>query len=177
SVLFLAAPVHAQRSTGKWEIEFHAGDGPVNNPTDGTASLPAAGSPFTTVVGTPSRRTSSWYFGDGTVLLNQVNAALGVTPRITPLDQVFARSLADRKLGTTYGVRVSRAISRRFGAELTVDYALGRLTMSAPALTGIEASRASFVPAWTALIASGPFAGSTVTSVSTIRDGERARTF
>ena len=176
-LLFMAVPVHAQQATGKWEVEFHAGGGPVNNPTDGTASLPAAGPPFTTVVGTPSRRTSSWYVGDGTVLLNQVNAALGITSRITPLDQVFARSLADRERGATYGVRVSGAISRRFSAELTVDYASDQVTMSAPALTGIEAARASFVPAWTALIASGPFTGTTVTSVSTIRDGEKRRTF
>src|SRR5207249_982595 len=105
---------------------------------------------------TTSRRTSSWYFGDGAVLLNQVNAALGLSPRITPLDPVLKSSLADRQQGGSFGFRVSRTLSDRFSAEFGVDYALGRLTMSAPALAGIEAARASFVPALAALIANGP---------------------
>src|SRR5439155_15657393 len=96
-VVLMAAPAHAQQASGKWEIEFHAGGGPVSNPTDATANLPVAGPPFTTVVATTSRRTPSWYFGDGAVLLNQVNAALGLSPRITPLDSVFKSSLADRQ--------------------------------------------------------------------------------
>jgi hypothetical protein len=49
--------------------------------------------------------------------------------------------------------------------------------MSAPALAGIEAARASFVPALTALIANGPFVGPTVTSVSTIQDIGGRQTF
>jgi hypothetical protein len=173
----MAVPVDAQKANGTWEVEFHAAGGPVSNPTDGTASLPAAAPPFTTVVGTTSRRTSSWYFGDGAVLLNQVNAALGVTPRITPLDPVFQGSLADRRRGASVGIRVSRGFSRRFSAEFAFDYALGRLTMSPPALAGIEAARASFAPALTALIASGPFVGSTVTSATTIHDGGGRQTF
>src|SRR5438093_9454530 len=75
--LVMVVPVHAQQATGKWEIEFHGGNGPVSSPTDGTTSLPAAGPPFTTVVGTTRRRTASWYFGDGAVLLNHVNSAVG----------------------------------------------------------------------------------------------------
>ncbi len=177
SVLSMATPGWAQETVGKWEIEFHGGGGLVNNPTDGTGNLPTAGPPFTSVVGTTSRRTSSWYFGDGAVLLNQVNAALGVAQAITPLDPVLKRSLADRRRGASFGFRVSRAISRRFSAEFTFDYAPGRLTMSPAALAGIEASRASFTSAWNALIANGPFLRSTVTSVSTIHDRDGKQTF
>src|SRR5688572_3578875 len=68
-----AAPASAQNAP-KWEIEFHAGGLVTNNPTDGTTALPPAGAAFTTAGARPSRRVSSWYFGDGAALLNEVLA-------------------------------------------------------------------------------------------------------
>jgi hypothetical protein len=171
----MAAPVEAQ-TTRKWEVEFHVGGGLVSTPPDGTASLPAVGPLFTTVVGTTSRQISSWYFGDGALLLNQVSAALGLVPRITPLDPLFQSSLSEGQPGVSFGFRLSRALNRRFGAEFTLDYGRGPLALRPSALAGIEATRASYVPAFTALVGSGPFVGPTVTSVSTIHEKEGSQT-
>src|SRR5262245_9113904 len=61
-VLAIAVPADAQsRLTRKWEVEFHVGGSFVSSDPDGAGNLPAAGPPFTTVVGTTSRQTSSWY--------------------------------------------------------------------------------------------------------------------
>src|SRR5213593_4752238 len=82
-VACLTAPAMAQTKPDKWEVEVHGGGAQAINSTDGTGALPGPGATFTTFFGFPSRRESSWYFGDGTVLLNQVSAVLGVGPRIT----------------------------------------------------------------------------------------------
>ena len=166
SVLMIALPAGAQ-TTRKWEFEFHAGGGTVSTLPDGTSSLPAAGSPFTTIVGTTSRRIPSFYFGDGARLLNQVNAALGLALTITPLDPLLQSSLSERERGAIFGFRLSRAITRRYGVEFSVDYGRSPLVLRQSVLDGIEVTRASYVPAFAALISTGPFVGPTVTSVST----------
>jgi hypothetical protein len=173
----MAVPADAQ-TTGGWEVEFHVGGGPVSDLPDGAASLPAAGPPFTTVVGTTSRRTSSYYFGDGALLLNQVNAALGLVPTITPLDPLFQGPLFERRRGASFGLRLSRALTGRFGVEFSLDYGHGTLALPRSVLAGIEATRASYTPAFSALIGSGPFVAPTVTSVSTIheKDGRQILT-
>src|SRR5262249_44265457 len=177
-VLAAAAPVAAQ-SQSKWQLEFSAGGGPSSTPHDISSGLPGAGPPFTTVVGTPSRRIPSWYLGDGALLVNQVNGALGVSQRIAPLDPVFQTAFADRHQGAMFGIRVSRTISRgyrlpdapaaRYSAAFAVDYGRGRFEVNGPAIAAIEAARASFAPALSALIATGPFTAPSVTSTSAIR--------
>jgi len=165
----IAVPAAAQ-SRAKWQLEFAVGGGPSSTSPTTTSDLPGAGSAFTTVVDTPSRRIPSWYFGDGAQLVNQVNGALGVASRITPLDPVFQRTFADRRQGAMFGIRLSRAITRRFAAQFAVDYGLGRLQVSGPAVAAVEAARVSFVPALSALIATGPFTAPSVTSTSTIHE-------
>jgi hypothetical protein len=169
SVLLTPAPADAQPR--RWEIEFHVGDGPVSDlPDDGSVSLPPAGPPFTTVVGTPSRRASSFYFGDGALLLNQVNAALGLVPAIVPLDPLLQGFLFERERGASLGFRLSRAITGRFGVEFSLDYERGRLSLPPSVVTGVEATRASFVPVLGALIGTGPFEAPTVTSSSSLEE-------
>jgi hypothetical protein len=171
----MPVPAAAQRPRN-WEIEFHVGGGPVSDlPDDGSVGLPAAGPPFTTVVGTPSRRASSFFFGDGALLVNQVNAALGLAPAIAPLDPFLQRPLFERERGATFGFRLSRAVTRRFGVEFSLDHERGTLTLPPSVVAGIEATRASFVPAVSALIGSGPFEASTVTSVSSFEEKRVSR--
>jgi hypothetical protein len=171
SVLFMAVPVDAQRPRN-WEVEFHVGGNFVGSVPDGTASLPAAGQPFTTVVGTPSRRVSSWYFGDGALLFNQANAALGLGSTISALDPLFESSLSDAQSGPSFGFRLGRAITRRFGAEFTLDYRRAPLVVRPSATAAVEAARDTYMSAFTALIASGSFVSPTVTSVSTIAEND-----
>jgi hypothetical protein len=68
----IIVPAGAQTSDGrKWDVEIHGGGSWPTNPAGGTTNLPGPGEVFTTVPGVttlsppPSRRESSWYFGDG----------------------------------------------------------------------------------------------------------------
>jgi len=171
----VVSPAAAQtKDSGKWEIEFHAGGMLPTNPTAGTVSLPGPGQAFTTVAIYPppapqvlvvgsSRRESSWYFGDGAVLFNQAASALApgamTVPfpgRIATLDPVLARSLGERRNGGSIGARVSRVLTPRLSAELSVDYSLARLQITQANSDAIEATRASFISAFNGLITSNP---------------------
>lgn len=168
----------------KWEVEFHGGGLLPANPSSGTVSLPGPGEAFITALVNPtppppSRRESSWYFGDGAVLFNDAATSLGRLPNhILALDSVLARSLGEYRRGGSFGVRVSRDITRRFGAELSVDYGLASRRITASNATAIEATRASFVPAWSGLITFNPFRVlNSVTSTATLTPGSGRQLF
>jgi hypothetical protein len=174
TLLAIAAPAAAQ---GPWEIELHGGWMQSNHPEDGTAALPAAGTAFTTATGLPSRRESSWYFGDGALLVNQMYAARGVSARITALDPLLTSAAAQRQNGASVGVRVGRHITSRYTAEFSVDYSRAELTMSDSAQAGIEASRASFLSAFSVPLPAGQVGLApvlTATSTATV-DQQRGR--
>jgi hypothetical protein len=170
----LAQPAAAQATAErKWEVEIHSGGMLPTNPTAGTVSLPGPGEVFTRPGDRTSRRESSWYFGDGTTLFNQVaaqtaedtrqvpvnpffvNPELGFSPRIASLDPALGRSLGRWKRGGSFGVRVSRALTPRRNAELSVDYSVAPLQITQANSDAIEATRASFDAAfrrWTSLL-------------------------
>jgi hypothetical protein len=165
-------------------VEFHGGGLLPANPTGGTVTLPGPGETFATAIGgptppPPSRRESSWYFGDGTLLFNQAATALGQLPmHILPLDIVLARSLGEYRRGGSLGMRVSRALNARLTAELTVEYGLAPLRITAANVSAIEATRASFEPAWRGLITFNPFRVlNSVTSTATLADGSLRQLF
>jgi hypothetical protein len=185
TALLVASVAAAQSTTpgGRWEVEFHGGGGFERAASDGSGALPPAGSTFLTYQGTATRRASTWYFGDGALLLNQINATFSpalVTGRVTPLDPVLQSAAAAHASGASVGVRVGRAITRRLSVEFTLDAAQGRATFSDEAVAGIEATRASFISALnerTGLLASGlgiVFINPRITSEATI-DDERGR--
>jgi hypothetical protein len=153
----LALPAHAQssgKSKAKWEVEGHFGRISSTNATDGTPSLPEQGATFTTVNGGTSRTVSSWYFGDGSLLLNQVQASDPTLPeRITQLDPVLAAPLAVRQSGIAFGARLSREINSRFSGELTLDYGQDRLGIPPGVASQIKATGASFYSTWTSFFA------------------------
>lgn len=177
-VLFGTSPSWAQTSGGgsnaarKWEVEVHGGTELVTNPRGGTGALPPTSTPFRTIgLGRSSRRVSSWYFGDGAVLLNDVNAVFRAAQSITPLDPVLQSASTERGSGGNVGFRLARRLSERFEAELNVDYGFAQLSFTDAALSGIESSRTSFTAAFSRLVATGAFTGPLVTSVSTIDEG------
>lgn len=173
-LVVLPSPAAAQTTHDrKWEIEVHGGGMLPTNPTAGTVNLPGPGEEFTRPGGRTSRRESSWYFGGGTTLFNQVasqtaedtrqvpanpffrNPELGFSPRIIALDTLLGRSLGQRERGGTFGVRVSRALTLRLSAELSVDYGMVPLQITQANSDAIEATRASFDAAfrrWTSLL-------------------------
>lgn len=181
------APAAAQTAnSGKWEIEFHGGGLVPTNPTGGTVSLPGPGQVFTTAASftapvvrvASSRRVSSWYFGDGAILFNEVASALaagGVAQfpgRISTLDPVLGRSLGERRRGGSIGARVSRVLTPRLSAELSVDYSLARIQITQANSDAIEATRASFISAFNGLITFAPNRVlNSLTSTATLESG------
>lgn len=181
-----AQPGPTAATGGRWEIEIHGGGAVESNPTGGTASQPPAGESFTTFTGRPSRRASSWYFGDGALLMNQIIASFvgsTATGRITPLDVVLNRAAATRNNDVSLGFRVARAITPRLTAEFNLDAPSGPLKLTDELIAGVEASRASFIPTWderTGLISTGGgfvFTNPSVSSASTITDEQGRRIF
>ena len=82
----IALPVTAR---AQWEVACHGGAIFNAHASEGGIALPAAGAPFTTIAGAPSRHVASWFFGDGAALLNAVSPArFNVT--ITPLQDTEA---------------------------------------------------------------------------------------
>jgi hypothetical protein len=185
ALVIAAPPAGAQPGeAAKWEVEIHGGRVWPTNPGGGTMSLPPPGEVFitdtrVTVPAPTSRRESSWYFGDGAVLFNQAVAALGMLPgRIAALDPVLGRPLATRKPGGSIGVSLSRALTPRLGAELSVDYSRVRLYIAKPNSDAIEATRASFVPAFEGMIRFNPNRVlNSVTSAAAFDDGNTYQLF
>jgi hypothetical protein len=161
--LLLAPATVLAQGTG-WEIEVHAGGALTDAPSSGTTTIPAPGAPFTTVTELPIRRVSSWFLGDGSVLLNDALVEFGSSGTITALDPVFDNALAERQDGGSVGFRVSREITPRFSAEFNLDFASAPLEITAPAVAAIQATRASFESAFEALFDTGPFADVAVSS-------------
>jgi hypothetical protein len=113
---------------------------------------------------------SSWYFGDGASLLNQATLSIRTTGHITPLDPVLESPFVRRASGGDVGLRVERVLTGRLAAEFTFDYGLGTLALTGASVAGLEASRASFVPAWNAVLTLPSRGTQTVSSVTTISD-------
>jgi hypothetical protein len=167
-----ASPAQAQSATaGKWEVEFHGGAATSAAPAGGSAGALPVGASLTTLALTQSRRESSWWFGDGASLLNTVNTTLAPTAKITPLDSVIGSAAASRSGGADLGVRLTRRFGSRYSAELNVDHARTPLQFTQQALDGIEASRGTFITAFTGLFRSGPSPNPTVTATAKITDG------
>ena len=171
--------------TPKWEVEFHGGGLFSTSATGGTITLPGPGQPFMTVPLTttasplPSRYEPSWYFGDGTLLFNQAAAALGQLPdQIVALDPVLAGPLGEQRGGGSVGVRVSRVLTPRVAAELSVDYGFATLRITPENGEAIETTRASFIQAWSGVIVFNPNRVlNSLTSTATLVDGSARRLF
>lgn len=155
----VAAPAAAQSSpsTRRWQVEGFAGLSLFELPTGGTSSLPPAGAPLTTSGPTnPSRRVSTWFLGDGALLLNGVNAEFGVPNRIAALDTALTSLGLTGANAPAFGLRVRRIVSERLTIEFSADMMPGSRELSSELVEGVEAARASFVTAFTGLLASGP---------------------
>jgi hypothetical protein len=98
--------------------------------------------------------------------------------RIVALDPVLGRSLSRVDRGGIIGVRIRRAVTRRLSAEVSVDYAQSQGRIAPVNRDAIEATRASFISAFTALIASNPGRVlRSVTSTATVEGGRAHHLF
>jgi hypothetical protein len=155
-----------------WEIEGYGGLSFVRLPDGGTSDLPGPGASLPTSSPLfPTRQVSSWFFGDGAVLLSDVNAAFGSTEAIVPLDGLFGSLGLEPSTGGAFGFRVRREVTPRYSAEFSVDVIAGATTLTDDLLVGVDASRESFGAAFDALLASGPFTDPEVVAAAIAVDG------
>jgi hypothetical protein len=149
----------ASTRPGRWEVELHGSGSISTDLHEGLilGSLPPPGPDFVLTAGRAegtfiisTTAVSSWFFGQGATILNRVNAADGVSGRITPLDGVLMRSGGTWSNSGGVGARVSYAITPRLSAEFSLDAPFGELVLSDTLLSAVESSRASFETAWNA---------------------------
>jgi hypothetical protein len=155
AILVSAVLATASRAEDKarWEIEIHGGGLLSSSPSGGRSQMPPAGSVFAAFAGgVTSRHVSSWYFGDGNALFNEVVGAMPTAQKITALDPVLQRGALERGGGGDLGVRVGRRVSARVTLEVSLDYGLSRTAPTAEARAGISASAVSYADAWNYLL-------------------------
>jgi hypothetical protein len=158
------------------EIEVHGGFAGSSQARKGTGALPAAGTAFTTVNGTPTRSIPSWYFGDGTKLFNDFNKNVGFpTNVITPLDTALNAAATSRKSGASVGAGVAYPLNDRIALEGTVDIISSHLAIGSGALGVVAGSVSSFKSAFTTGLTGAP--GLSVTSTSAIVDTQGREMF
>ena len=162
----------------RWEVEWYGGLSAPNPPSRGTTTLPAAGAPLpTSSPAFPSRQIPSWFFGDGALLLNDVNAAFGLSNRISPLDAGLEASAFDAGRRVALGIRARRAMSPAVSLELSVGAVPGAKRQSDALLAAADSSRESFEAAIRALLSSGPFSNVVVSATRETSDGSARELF
>jgi hypothetical protein len=163
---------------GDWELEVHGGGLWTFTSSGGQATSPPRGETFPTVVpGVSSRRVSSWYYGEGGVLLRQTRSssatsgsfAYQYSVQVGHLDPVLSSAAVGWPFRGVAGLRLGRRLGRGVTAELNVDYGPRAPEFSETARTSIETSRSAFENAWGHMLSPRP--GSSVTSVATVGEG------
>lgn len=176
----LALPASAEDQTAtrsqKWTFEIYGGGAPAAFASTGAsrAAFPV-GSSFTLASGQPSRAVSSWYFGDGAALLNQVltqfSASAGSTfPRIVPMDAALTADAARRAGGLVFGARLGRSFTSRLAFELDLERGLASSALDDSVRTGLQSSSDSFSAAFRGLLNSAPVTSVAVSSTLTVPD-------
>src|SRR5882724_1196285 len=108
----------------KWEIEVHASGFLKDDANGGVKTLPGPGDSFATVApNVNSRAVSSFLFGDGNALINQVLVGQGLNP-IPSLDVAILnnRFVLERQSNVGVGFRLSRYVGNRVWLDWTNEY-------------------------------------------------------
>jgi hypothetical protein len=154
-----------------WELDFHTGMSWSNAPA-GTTTLPSPGSTFPMFNGLPTRSVRSWFFGDGSVLLNAHMSSIGQSARITPLDAALTTSSVKPGTASPFGVRVSKALNPRLRLEFAFD-AHGSMGLTEDALDAAQATRATFQSAFDARLSLGLFNRVVTSDLATTNGGSQ----
>lgn len=181
---FLPASALAQNAArpGSWTIEVYGGGSSSSGSSTGSplASFDA-GTPFTTESSRPSRAVSSWYFGDGAALLNQVltqfSTINGTTfPRLVPLDAALRESGGRRGSGGAFGLRIGRVLTPRLAFEINVERSMASLELSSGLKDALQKSSDSFKDSFQALLDTAPATALVVTSTITMPKASNTQT-
>jgi hypothetical protein len=155
----------------RWTVEVYGGWSGGSTPTGGAAkdAFPA-GAPFTTEAGTPSRAHSSWYFGDGARLFNEVAASftqINGRPlaRLVPLDTALHSAALGQESAPLFGARVGRVLTSRLRVEVLFERG-GSVSPTGAFQEAVSRSSDAFRVAFTGLLGTAPVTGLAVTSTA-----------
>ena len=152
------SPAQSAPTGPRWELEGYGGLSRGTAASDGSPALPAPGTPIPSLSPLfPSRRTASWFFGDGAAMLNSVNAEFGVGARITPLDAALTSLGLDYTSAAVLGIRFRRMLADRWSAEISLDLLPGSGNISEEFLSAVDETRTTFESAFRGLFDSGAF--------------------
>ena len=141
----------------------------------------APGTPFTLASGQPSRAVSSWFFGDGALLLNQVlgqfQANAGTPfPRIASLDDALRSGGGKQGSGALFGLRLGRDLTDKLGIEFSVERGLAKMELSDELSDALQEASETFEQSFTALLSTAPQTNLSVNATVTTRDSSSAQT-
>jgi len=169
----MAVPAGAQDR--RWEVEAYGGLIAAQASSSGTLTLPPPGPSIVTSSPIfPSRAVPSWFFGDGSSLLNAVNAEFELAAQVTPLDSAFAPLDVPRM--ASFGARLRRTLAPHWALEIGLDTTASTGIDADALTTDMDATRSSFQGAMTGLLGTGPFSGVIVTTSGDIAAGSRRET-
>ena len=157
-----------------WEIEFHGGGFFNTDSGSGNAFALPTGTSF---FGGNSLQVSSYMFGDGTSLFNQVSSATGISNTITPLDTLLAHQFGSRNNGPSLGVRFGRDLGPRFGIEFSVDWNTAAVEIRDSRLLGIQATATSFANSFADLFSNSCGCSNQTLAVQSIRRSQGSQLF
>jgi hypothetical protein len=174
-----AIPARAQAGAGaggpsapRWELEVYGGVSIGRVSSGGSLELPGPGAPIATSNPTfPSWRVPTWFLGDGAAFLNRVAEQLNVGARIAPLDAALGPSSLNDAGSFAFGARLRRPLRGRFSVEGGIDLLMGGGQVTGDLSGAASAARETFEATFGQILATGPFAGTTVSATSTERDG------
>ncbi|HEX5069415.1 MAG TPA: hypothetical protein VFV78_04300 [Vicinamibacterales bacterium] len=167
-------PAQTRPRTPKWEVSFRGGFALGGSAPDAAPALPPAGQSFLMADGlTPTRAVSSWFLGDGAALLNQVLLLRGAGVRMDALESAWP--MASRRPGPQVGGSLARHVRGGLWLEFSADVGLDPLGFGGDASDDIEAARANYEHALTALAgtATSVIANANITASSDITSGGR----
>lgn len=153
-----------------WTIELFGGGGGSLESMKGETSVELpVGQPFATRDGLPSRRVSSWHFGDGADLFNTVllrfGAIQGVTfPPVVPLDDALRDRVITQRRGVMAGIRLGRRVTGRLGADVSLEHRRTPVDFTDAFADALERTSNSFRTSFQTLLATAPITELTVTS-------------
>jgi hypothetical protein len=104
-----------------------------------------------------------------------MNQVVGSAAGITPLDAILTAKALTQARGFTFAFRLTRRLSSRLSVEGTFAHSTGSTALRQDALDGLEATRASYSRALTALFSPGTFTTRSITSVAAAAPGGNQR--
>jgi hypothetical protein len=175
-----AASATPQPRTGlKWEFSAYGGPLDADIPIQGIpTNFPEQNPLFVTVNGNLTRSIPTWFFANGASLHGLVATQAQTPERITSLDDVAYFPSSRRANAWVIGARIGRILNPRVTLEGMFEHSRARLELPAETTAAIEATRASFGPAWTGLLGSEPatFQNVEASATSEIRAGATHQT-